>query len=159
MHVQSVSGSGIICLRPERTERFQIAPFFLQVLLFFLQLEFFPFPGFLKPAGLNELNDLPEFIAVEPCSVRFAPIHYDAGAVGKLPTVHKLFALGTGNIGPPGRGSAGACCRHRSGIESHDGLLLFLISANFLKRIIIHPQPPAGRALIEYFFADFDEQK
>lgn len=115
-----------------------IPSLFAEVLPFFLDLELFSLSGFIEPAGHNKLHNLPEFVAIKPGPVRFAPIDYYAGAL-ELPPVHQLFAFGARNINPPGLGFRCFYCKHPLRIESDDCLLLFLIRTDLLQGVVVHP--------------------
>jgi len=116
-----------------------------KTLSFFFQHELFSLTGFLEAAIQDELNNLMEFIAIEPGSMRLAPVHHNVGAARKLTAIHQLAANGAGYVGPR-RLSAGDRRRYLR-VESYDRLQLFLVITDFLERIAIHPQASAGRAL------------
>jgi hypothetical protein len=101
--------------------------------------------GAVEAAGADELDDVPELVAVEPDAVGAADVDDDAGAAGELDGGHQVGALRAGDVGAlwgwviAGNGDG----------RAEDGGLIFAVGADLLEGLGVDPDAAALRAIAE----------
>lgn len=127
---------------------------FTKPLAFVGDLRSFPLAGDLHSAFLDEGDDSRQFVGVEPGSVLFAGVDYDAGRPGKIVAVHQLLTSRAGNI---------ADLRKWFGVQfaaadvSEHGRLLFAVGADRLECFGISPEAAASAAFVQRDAADLQD--
>ena len=126
-----------------------------------MALEFNLVPLFLatdfQAAAAYELDNLAQFVAIEPGAVALANVHNHVGATGKVDSVHQLATLWARRIANLAGLAAhrNLMLRHRRGPTQH-GRLFFLVGANLFEYRDFDPKPAASFALAHGLGANLD---